>query len=245
MSIQGLSQENLDLLRQYDTPTVCNAIEVFAVRPRNAGYMDRRIKACFPEMPPLVGYAATATSRSAAPARQGDVYSSMDQQVGKFAEVPGPPVVVYQDLEEPSQAATFGDVMCTTFKGFGAVGLITSGAARDLEQVRALEFPTFSNGAICSHGYLHTLELQVPVYVGGITVFPGDLLHGDCNGVTTIPHEIAAEVGPVCADFVAAEEVVLSYVRAGNPTPAGLAEARAECARMIKLLGERVQKKQG
>jgi regulator of RNase E activity RraA len=242
MSIQGLSQENLDLLCQYDTPTVCNAIEVFAVRPRNTGYMDRRIKACFPELAPMVGYAATATLRTAAPARQGDVYSSLDGQVKTFEELPGPPVVVYQDLDEPPEAATFGDVMCSTYKSFGAVGLITSGAARDLEQVRALEFPAFSNGAICSHGYSHTLQLQVPVYVGGITVFPGDLLHGDYNGVTTIPPEIAADVGHACGEFVAAEEVVLRYVRGGGVTPEGLAEARAECARMIQALSARVQK---
>ncbi len=244
MHTEGLSRENIDRLRQYDTPTVCNAIEVFAVRPRNTGYMDRRIKACFPELPPMVGYAATATLRTAAPARQGDVYSSLDQQVGTFAEVPGPPIVVYQDLDEPPEAASIGDVMCSTYKSFGAAGLITSGAARDLEQVRALEFPAFSNGVICSHGYAHTLELMVPVYVGGITVFPGDLVHADCNGVAIIPHEIAADLGHACAEFVAAEEVVLSYVNAGDPTPDGLAEARAECARMIGALGERVRKKQ-
>jgi len=52
MSTEGLSQEDLDLLRKYDTPTICNVIEIFEVRPRNAGYMDNRIKACFPEMPP-------------------------------------------------------------------------------------------------------------------------------------------------------------------------------------------------
>ncbi|MBT3602592.1 MAG: RraA family protein, partial [Candidatus Latescibacteria bacterium] len=63
MSQDGLSQHHLDLLRQYDTPTICNVIEVFDVRPRNVGYMDTRIKACYPELPPLVGYAATATYR--------------------------------------------------------------------------------------------------------------------------------------------------------------------------------------
>ena len=245
MSKQGLSREDLELLCQYDTPTVCNAIEVFDVRPRNTGYMDRRIKACFPEMPPIAGYAATATLRTAAPARQGDVYAGLDQQVKRFDEVPGPPIVVYQDLDEPPEAATFGDVMCSTYKAFGAAGLITSGTARDLEQVRDMGFPAFSNGAICSHGYSHTVDLQVPVYVGGITVFPGDLLHGDCNGVTTIPHEIAVDVAHSCAEFAAAEEVVLEYVRGGSVTPEGLAVARAECARMIEVLSEKVRKKQG
>src|SRR5204863_454360 len=52
--------------------------------------------------------------------------------IDDFARVPGPPVVVFQDLDNPVMAATFGEVMCTTYKTFGAAGLITSGAARKL-----------------------------------------------------------------------------------------------------------------
>ncbi len=243
MSTQGLSQSDLDLLRKYDTPTICNVIEVFNVRPRNTGYMDSRVKACFPEMPPMVGYASTATYRSDAPPREGDVYASIDSQVAAFAEIPGPPVVVFQDLDDPSVAATFGEVMCTTYKTFGAAGLITSGAGRDLDQVREIGFPAFSNGAICAHAYCHTLSVHVPVRVGGLTVHPGDLLHGDCNGVTTIPTDIAGAVAGACADYVTAEEIVLDYLKSGTVTPEGLARARAECSRMIEALTERVARR--
>ena len=242
MSTQGLSQADLDLLRKYDTPTICNVIEIFALQPRNVGYMDGRIEACFPEMPPMVGYAATATYRGAAPAR-GDVYATMDRQVARFTEVPGPPVLVYQDLDMPSVAATFGEVMCSVFQAFGAVGLVTSGAARDLDQVRSIDFPAFSNGVICSHGYGHAVDLHVPVQVGGVTVHPGDLLHGDCNGVTLIPHRIASEVAQVSAEFVAAEEIVLDYVKGDSPTPEGVAAARAEYASVVEKLSRRVQTK--
>lgn len=243
MSDSALSEKDLGLLRLYDTPTVCNAIEFFAVRPRNTGYMDGRIKACFPEMPPMVGYASTATFRAAAPGRSGDAYSTLDQQTKTFGELPGPAVVVFQDLDDPTAAATFGEVMCTTYKTFGGAGLVTSGAARDLDQVRALGFPAFSNGVICSHGYVHILDLQVPVHVGGITVYPGDLLHGDCNGVTTIPLEIASELPGACAEVVAAEEVVLHYLKSGQVTPQGLSEARAESQRLMASLAKRVRKK--
>jgi regulator of RNase E activity RraA len=243
MNSKALAEADLDRLCEFDTPTICNVIEVFAVRPQNTGYMDGRIRACFPEFPPMAGYAATATFRSAAPARRGDAYASLDQQVATFDDLPGPPVVVFQDLDDPTAAATFGEVMCTTYQTFGAQGLVTSGAARDLEQVRALGFPAFSDGVICSHGYPHILELQIPVHVGGITIYPGDLIHGDCNGVTTIPNEIASEVADACAEFVAAEDVILNYLRGGDVTTEGLGEARAECGRMISALGERVRKK--
>jgi len=239
MNRETLSKEELDVLRKYDTPTVCNVIELFDIRPRNVGFMDDHIKACFPEMPPIVGYAATATFRSAAPA-QGDVYTSLVEQVTRFSEVPGSPVVVFQDLDDPPVAATFGEVMCTAYKAFGATGLITSGAGRDLPQVRALGFPVFTSGAICAHAYCHIPSIHVPVHVGGVTVNPGDLLHGDSNGVTTIPREIASEVGEACEQFMAAEAVVLDYLKSGNVTTEGMAEADAECHEMIAKIAQQV-----
>ena len=238
MTAKGLSAQYIERLRKFDTPTICNVIELFDIRPRHAGYMDSRIKACFPEMPPMVGYAATATYRSAAPPAKGDVYASLDQQVSTFGEVPGPPVVVIQDLDDPVAAASFGEVMCTMYKTVGAAGLITSGAARDLDQVRAIGFPAFSNGVICAHGYCHLISLHIPIHVGGIAIYPGDLMHADCNGVTTIPHEIASQVADMSADFVAAEKIILDYLQAGSIELKGLAEARAEFTDRVRTLKE-------
>ena len=239
MSNAPLSKDDLAELAKYDTPTICNAIELFDVRPRNVGYMDNRIKACFPEMPPMVGYASTATFRSADTPQGADAYSGMGGQLTDFEELPGPPVVVFQDLDDPTRAATFGEVMCTVYKTFGAVGLITSGAARDLDQVRDIGFPAFSNGTICAHGYCTIMDVHVSVHVGGVTVYPGDLLHGDCNGVTTIPLEIASEVAGVCQGVVEAEDIVLSYLKSGGATAEGLSEARRACqAAIVKLAAQ-------
>ncbi len=232
---------DLRLLAQYDTPTICNTIELFEVRPRTAGYMDGRIRACFPEMPPIVGYAATATMRCALPRREGDVYGSLDEQVARFAELAGPPVVVFQDLDDPPVAATFGEIMCTTYQSFGAVGLVTSGAARDLDQVRRLGFSAFSNGAICSHGYSHIVDLHRTVRLGGLTIQPGDLIHADCNGVATIPLDIAADVAHAAADFVAAECHVLNYLKSGKPDPRAFADARRAMMAELATLGQRVR----
>jgi regulator of RNase E activity RraA len=223
-------------LVKYDTPTICNLIELFDVRSRTAGYMDARIQAAFPDLPPAVGFAATATFRASAPPAAGDSYSGMEAQVERFGELPGPALVVFQDLDSPAVAATFGEVMCTVYQAFGAAGLITSGAGRDLDQVRAIDFPVFTGGTICSHGYTQVLQLHVPVHVGGLVVRPGDLLHADRNGVTSIPPEIVPELLDIADPFVAAELVVLEAMRGGDATPAKLREARAESkARMAAL----------
>lgn len=234
---------DLRLLARYDTPTISNTIELFEIRPRHAGYMDGRIRACFPEMAPAVGYAATATMRCAFPRRDGDIYGSLDEQVARFAELPGPPIVVFQDLDDPPVAATFGEIMCTTYQSFGAAGLITSGAARDLDQVRRLGFPAFSNGAICSHGYSHIVDLHRAVRVGGITIHPGELIHADANGVVTIPLEIAAEVGEVAGEFAAAEAHVLEYLKSGKPEVKAFAAARQAMMADLSALSRRVRRK--
>src|SRR5438552_18246343 len=192
----------LSRLTQFDTPTICNAIELFEVRPRSSGYMDGRIRACFPEMPPIAGYAAIATIRCAFPRSEGAVYGSLDEQVARFSEIPGPPIVVFQDLDDPPVAATFGEIMCSTYQAFGAAGLVTSGAARDLDQVRRLGFAAFSNGVICSHGYSHIVDLHRTVRVGGLTIHSGDLIPADTNGVATIPLAIADQIADAAAEFV-------------------------------------------
>ena len=48
-------QQTIDKLSQFDTPTICNVIELFEVRPRNVGYMNHRVQAQFPEFAPMVG----------------------------------------------------------------------------------------------------------------------------------------------------------------------------------------------
>ena len=237
----ALTEEQLAQLTQFDTPTVCNVIELWNLRPRNCGYMNESIRACFPQMPPMVGYALTSTFRSMSPPRDEDVYSSMSQQIEAYESLPGPPVIVFQDLDEPTTAATFGEVMCTTYQAFGAKGLITSGAGRDLEQVEAIPFPVFTNGAICAHGYCHILSVNSPITVGGIAIHPADLLHGDLNGVTTIPHAIASEVAGACEELMQAESIILDYLKQDTITPAGFAEARAECGAQIQALGKRLR----
>lgn len=241
MSASGLTKKQLDELRQFDSPTICNAVELWNVRPRNTGYMSSAIKACFPAFPPMVGYALTSTFRSMAPPRGGDVYGSIGTQLDAMNDIPGPPVIVFQDLDEPCAAATFGEVMCSTYKRFGAQGLITSGTGRDLAQVEALGFPVFTNGAMAAHGYCHILTINTPVSVGSMIIHPADLLHGDLNGVTTIPTEIATEVPEVCREIARAEAIVLDYLKQENVTANEYNARRKECGDIINNLGKKLR----
>jgi len=61
---------------------------------------------------------------------------------------------------------------------------------RDLPVVRELGFRFASKHVSVSHGYTHVVEVGVPVTVGGLTVRPGDLLHGDEHGIVQVPLEM-------------------------------------------------------
>ncbi|MBN1963089.1 MAG: RraA family protein, partial [Anaerolineae bacterium] len=215
---------------------------LFDVRPRYAGYTDVRIKAAYPELPPMVGFASTATFHASSPPLAGDAYATLETQVARFSELDGPAVVVFQDLDEPAVAATFGEIMCTTYRAFGAVGLVTSGAGRDMAQVRALDFPVFTNGVICAHGYNTIAALHIPVTVGGLMIYPGDLLHGDLNGATSIPHDIAAEMADAGDEFMAAEGVILAALHGHGGSAEHLRAAIAEADARIAALRMRVSR---
>ena len=160
MSTPSISAKTLDKLAKYDTPTICNVIELFDIRPNDVGYMDARIRSAFPEFDPVVGFAATAKFSSTAAA---GAYATLQEQLTLFEQLPGPAFVVFQDVDEPSIGATFGEVMCSTYQAFGTVGLITSGGGRDLLQVKALGYPVFTGTTICSHAYCQIFDVGRPV----------------------------------------------------------------------------------
>jgi 4-hydroxy-4-methyl-2-oxoglutarate aldolase len=217
---EPLTREELDALQAITSPTVCNAIETFKFRPRNEGFMDSTIKCRFPELGAMVGYAVTAKmkarerpERSLAP---WDVWAEMEK-------VPRPWVVVIQDLDYPNPVGSFwGEVNGSIFKGLGAVGTVTDGGVRDLPEVRATGFHFFSSCVLVSHAYLHVVEVGTPVSVGGLTVNPGDLLHGDEHGVTSIPLEIAREVPKAAKGVEDRERVVINFARSPEFTADGL-----------------------
>lgn len=236
-----MQESVLAKLRACDTATICNVIELFEVRPRNRGFMDRRVKAAFPDLPPMVGFASTATCRTFTELPQRAVPKVPDL-ISRFDELSGPAVVVMQNLDTQGSAAIFGDVLCNSFKAFGAAGLVTDGPGRDFEQIEPLAFPVFHGDVVCAHGYMHLLELHAPVQVGGIEIYPNELLHGDSNGLTTIPLEIAADVAEACVEFAASEALVIDLAQSGSASLAELQEAYAEMGRMQAALGARLRR---
>lgn len=220
----ALDPSVLDALKEYDTPTLSNAVELFDVRPRDEGYMSHDIRCVFPDLGVMVGYAATATMRARG---AGEGYSA-DALAAHVQAVPGPRIVVVQDLDEPpAHGALWGEVMATTFTALGCLGAVTDGSVRDLDEAHAIGFRFFAPAVTVSHGYARVEGVGEPVRVGGLTVRPGDLLHADKHGVLVIPHEVAGEL-PAAADrVIAAEQEFIGWIRSSEFDPEQLPERRA------------------
>jgi regulator of RNase E activity RraA len=223
VTLAELDPALLEALRRFDSPTLSNAIETFSIRPRDEGYMSMDVRCLFPELGPLVGYAATATIRARGRSAHGD-QTALYQHV---REVPRPCVVVVQDLDEPPGCGSlWGEVNATIFGALGCAGCVTDGCVRDLKEARAMGFQFFARGPGVSHAYVRVETAGEPVTVGGLRVTPGDLIHADQHGVLLIPREIAAEL-PAAADrVVATEQSLLNWVRSSDFNADELIERR-------------------
>jgi 4-hydroxy-4-methyl-2-oxoglutarate aldolase len=188
-----LSPEQLDALRRIDSPTIANAIETFKLRPRVAGYVGYDIRCIFPNLPPMVGYAITCTVDSTTEGRQGIGFNRLYELL---EQAPKPAVVVMQDVgNDRLHSCHAGEVMSTTMKRLGAVGILTDGGLRDVREVGALgNFHYFCAGLVVSHGNPLCVSVGDEVTISGMRVKPGDLLHGDVNGVVMVPEECADKV---------------------------------------------------
>jgi len=188
-----LTHEQFDALKRIDSPTIANAIETFKIRPRVDGYVGMDIKCIFGNLPPMVGYAITCTVDSTTEGRVGigfnELYKILEQ-------APKPAVIVMKDVGDMvSHSCHAGEVMSTTMKRLGAVGILTDGGLRDAREVGTLGgFHYFCTGLVVAHGNPICVSVGDEVEISGMKVKTGDLLHGDINGVVHIPDECATEV---------------------------------------------------
>ncbi len=119
-------------------------------------------------------------------------------------------------------AALKKEVMATIFTRLGAAGLVSDSGVRDIAEVRALKFHYFARGTVSSHANFRIVRVGVPVQVQGLVIRPGDLLHGDENGVLLIPPSLE-EALPAKVDAVRSMEgELLDYVRGESFTLDGL-----------------------
>ena len=199
----------IDALRKISSPSIANAIETFNVRPRNQGFMSSEIRCLFPELGPLVGHVVTAVIRAEPQPLEGHRSSTFGWW-DYVLSIPAPRVIVVHDLDEPrGQGAQWGEVQANIHKALGAVGTITDGSVRDLDEVRALGFQFAAAHVSVSHAYVHMVDFGLPVKLGGLWVKPGDLIHCDQHGAVTIPPDLVPKVADAVRRVEADERKII------------------------------------
>ena len=210
MSAPALTAEQLQTLRRVDGCLLANTIETFQVRLRNEGFVDHTVHSLFPELAPLVGYAATVRIRGSAPPVAGPRFPDRSDWWDYILRLPAPRVVVVQDTSsDPGLCSLVGEVHMNVLRALGCVGVVTNGSVRDLPAARKAGFACFAGSVAVSHGYVHVVDFGEPVKIGGLTVGSGDLLHGDLHGVQSVPLAIAAQLPAAAAALRAHERALI------------------------------------
>jgi 4-hydroxy-4-methyl-2-oxoglutarate aldolase len=208
-----VSAEYIEYLKSIDTPTLINGIELLKKRPNHEGFTPLEIRCLFPEFGRLCGYAVTAQVESVTQTGGFELDRFLD--LYKLVEAaPKPAVIVLQEIGgHGSFAAHCGEVMATFFTRLGAVGLVSDCGVRDLPEVRRLGFHYFARGSVASHAHFRIVRPGVPVHILGMPVKPGDLLHGDENGLITVPASVEQELRAAVDEVRTRERKIMEFVR--------------------------------
>ena len=195
-------------LKNFDTPTIANALEIAAGRRSTEGFTRKTLIAANPKLKPIVGYARTAMIRSSTPF---DAKFRREKQAAYYEYITQPKlpsIAVIQDIDNtPGLGAFWGEVNTNIHCGLGCVGALTNGSMRDLEMMQP-NFQCLAASLSPSHAWVHVVDIGVKVDVCGLFVTDGDIIHADHHGAVVIPADLLEKI-PAAIDLMARKEKVL------------------------------------
>ena len=231
--LEPISSETWDLLSRPSTATLTTVLS-------KHGLWNTFITGAQPLAPHLRLLGQAFTLRYI-PAREdldatGEINNLTDAQ--RLAiEAIGPRDVLVIDARGDIRAGTMGAILATRIKVRGGTGIVTDGAFRDSPEIAAVGIPAYARAAHAATNKTihHPADYQLPVGCGGVSVYPGDILVGDAEGVVVIPRHLAKIVAEQAAAQEHREEFIMRKIAGGAslvgtypPNAATLAEYEAE-----------------
>ncbi len=210
-----ITEEQFAQLRALDTPTVCNALDLVDPAFDLHYFTTRPLRCVYPDLPPMVGYARTATIRAVRPPSDKAATAKLRAAYYEYvAEAPGPTVVVMEDLdaERAGAGCMWGEVNTNIHQRLGALGTVTNGSIRDVPD-NAPGFQILAGGVTPSRAHTHVTSFAEPVTVMGMTVRHGDLIHADQHGAVVIPHHQVDAVIDGAGTITRREQALLASMR--------------------------------
>jgi len=190
-SARCLALGELMQLKRWNTPTIYNGWEL--VTKRNAGadaFNLEETRDFMPQMGPMVGYAVTVVIEPSNSAHRKTNPTAFAEYLRYVAGVPGPKIVVVQDLDKPHTVGAFwGEVNSNMHRSLGCVGTIIDGAIRDVDEMTNAGFKALARRLCVGHAFVTVVRWNCEVKVFGCKVRPGDLIHADKHGFLVIAPE--------------------------------------------------------
>jgi regulator of RNase E activity RraA len=214
-----IGKDDIAFLELIDTPTVCNLIEIVAPERRGHGYTTRHLHCAFPDLPPRVGFAKTATMRAKDPVPPGQDYMQRRfDYLDYVASQPNPSWMVIQDLDDPAGYGAFwGEVQSNIHKALGCHGVVTNGCVRDIPAI-APAFQMLAGSIAPSHAFVHVVDFGGGVTVHGMAVSDGDLIHADRHGAVVVPIDRISAMRGALDKLIKTETRIIEAARAPGAT---------------------------
>jgi hypothetical protein len=223
MTDRPFNQADLDVLAQWDTPTICNGLEITNPERRAIGFTVEPMVCIDPKAKPIVGLARVGMIRSKEPPR-GKVTDRADWY-DYVARVDLPTIAVLQDIDgREGYGAYWGEVQSTIHKALGSIGCVTNGSFRDLD-MWAPGFQMIGGRVGPSHAHVHMVDFGKPVNIFGMQVGHDDVIHADFHGAVVVPADAVRKL-PAAIDLISRrEKVILDVCNDPGFTPAKLRDA--------------------
>lgn len=214
---------DLQVLKQWDTPTICNGLELIVPERRAIGFTVEQMVAADRALPPIVGLARVGMIR-AKEAPRGAVANRLDWY-DYVEQADLPTIVVLQDLDDrPGYGAWWGEVHSTVHKALGAEGCVTNGSFRDLDML-APGFQIVGGRVGPSHAHVHMVDFGTPVDIFGMNVVHDDVIHADFHGAVVVPAEAVRKLPAAIELCMRREKVILDLCASSDFSAARLREA--------------------
>lgn len=184
-----LPDGELHELKRWNTPTIYNGWEQITRHNSARDAFNREpVRDYMPQMGPMVGYAVTVVCEPGNARHPKKNPNAWSQYRRYLASVPGPKIVVVQDLDKPELLGAFwGEVTSNFHRALGCVGTIIDGGIRDLDEMTAAGFKAIARRMCVGHARSCPVRWDVPVEVFGLKVKPGQLIHADKHGFLAVP----------------------------------------------------------
>jgi regulator of RNase E activity RraA len=146
--------------------------------------------------------------------------------VGDFLDECSANQVIVLDNGGRTDCTVWGDILTTLASEKRVAGTAINGVCRDVERAFALGYPIYSRGRFMRTGKdrVEVADIQTTVVLGDVQVRPGDIVHGDDDGVVVIPVERVEEVADIAHEIAELEARIIEAAKSDLT----LTEARAQ-----------------